>query len=196
MRKKMIMTFGKIILTAVVFCFIFSCKPRLTSDVYLDPNMDLHAIRTVAVMPFENLTREQMAADRVRDVVINMLLSTGEIYVVPPGEVMRGILFAGIPRPSDPSKDEAIKLAGFIKVDGIITGVVREYGEVRSGNTASNLVSISLQMIEGQSGKVVWTATSTKGGVTLEDRLFGGGGRPMNDVTEEAVNEIIDKYFR
>jgi len=30
----------------------------------------------------------------------------------------------------------------------------------------------------------------------LRDRLFGGGGEPMNVVTEEAVDELIDKLFK
>ena len=51
-------------------------------------------------------------------------------------------------------------------------------------------------MIEARTGKVVWTASSTKGGVSALDRLFGGGGKPMNDVTEKAVNDILNKFFK
>jgi len=196
MKKQMITNFGKIALAAAVIIFLHSCAAKMTEDVYVDPNMDLNAIRSVAVMPFDNFAREQKAAERVRDVVINMLLATGEIYVIPTGEVTRGANLAGISRPSTPSKDEAVKLAALVKVDAIITGVVREYGEVRSGATASNVVSMSLQLIEGQTGRVVWTASSTKGGVNIMDRLFGGGGDPMNDVTEKVVNELIEKYFK
>ncbi len=50
-------------------------------------------------------------------------------------------------------------------------------------------------MIETQTGKVVWTASSTKGGISVWDRLFGGGGKAMNEVTEEAVDDLLDKLF-
>ncbi|RJQ49028.1 MAG: penicillin-binding protein activator LpoB [Nitrospiraceae bacterium] len=186
--------FGKIALVLTVISLV-SCTASKLIDIYFDPNMDLGAVRTAAVMPFDNLTREQMAADRVRDVFINKLLSTGEIYVVPSGEVKRGILLLGISNPSSPSTEETVKLASLIKVDVIITGTVREYGEVRSGTTSANIISLSLQMIEGLSGKIIWTASSTKGGISTKDRLLGGGGRPMNDVTEEAVNDILNKFF-
>jgi len=73
---------------------------------------------------------------------------------------------------------------------------VREYGEVRSGTTSANIISLSLQMIETQTGKVVWTASSTKGGISIWDRLFGGGGQPMNVITEKAVNDLINKLFK
>jgi hypothetical protein len=74
--------------------------------------------------------------------------------------------------------------------------VVEEYGEVRSGSSAANLISISVQMMEAQTGRTVWTAASTKGGIGVVDRLLGGGGRPMYDVTRDAVNDVIAKLFK
>jgi len=168
-----------------------------TADMpYYDPNMDFASIRTVAVMPFENLTNDKSASERVRDVFANMLLSTGEIYVLPPGEVARGALRAGISNPSVPSTEEIIKLANIIKVDAVITGVLREYGEIRSGATSGYIISLSVKMIEVQTGKIIWTASSTKGGISMKDRLLGGGGKPMNEVTAEAVYDIINELFR
>ena len=83
-----------------------------------------------------------------------------------------------------------------IKADAVMTGTVREYGEVRSGTTVSQVISISMRMIEAQTGRVVWSASSTKGGISFKDRLLGGGGAPMNEITEKAVNETIDKLFK
>ena len=61
------------------------------TDVYRDSNMDFGSIKTIAVLPFANLARDQMVAERVRDVFINRLLSTEAVYVLPIGEVSRGI---------------------------------------------------------------------------------------------------------
>jgi polysaccharide biosynthesis protein PelC len=87
------------------------------------------------------------------------------------------------------------KLAKIVKVDAVISGVVREYGDVRSGTASADVISISLQLVEGQTGRVVWSASTTQGGISMMDRLFGGGGRPLNDVTEKAVNDLIFKLF-
>lgn len=165
------------------------------AGVYYDPNMDFGAIQKVAVMPFENLTTDRLAGERVRNVFSAMLLSTGTVYVLPPGEVARGVARVDITNPSAPSVEEMVRLGGIIKVDAMVTGVVREYREVRSGTTSANIISISLQMTETQTGKVVWTASSTKGGISVWDRLFGGGGKAMNEVTEEAVDDLLDKLF-
>jgi TolB-like protein len=166
-----------------------------SEDVYHEPNMDFGSVRSVAVLPFTDLTRGDEAAERVRDTFMGMLLATGAVYVLPPGEVARGMSKIGRIPDQGPSTEQIKQLSRILDVQGVITGVVREYGSVRSGATSANVVSISLQMIEVDSGMVVWSASSTKGGVTYLDRLIGGGGEPMDTVTVKAINELLDKLF-
>ena len=180
---------------ALLLGFLAACGTSDKLTYFHDPQMDFAAVRSIAVMPFENLTREQMAGERVREVFVNSLLATGAVYVVPTGEVSRGIARAGMLNPSGPSTEEIGKFAGIIRVDAVITGTVTEYGEVRSGSASANVISMSVQMIEVQTGRTVWTASATKGGISIWDRLFGSGGQPMNHVTIEAVNDILDKLF-
>lgn len=166
-----------------------------TPEVYRDATMDFGSIKTVAVMPFANLSKDQLAGERVRDVFSTMLMASGAVYAIPPGEVARGIATSALTNPAAPSADDVVKLAKNIKVDAVISGVIREYGDVRSGTASADVISLSLQMMEGQTGRVVWSASTTQGGIGLVDRLFGGGGRPLNDVTEKAVNDLIAKLF-
>jgi len=172
-----------------------ACASSKFVSSYRDPNMDFAALHTIAVMPFANLTREQQAADRVRDTFINSLLSTGAIYIIPTGEVARGISRSNIAHPEEPSLEEFAKIAGILNADAFITGVVREYGAVRSGSNTANIISLSMQMFDVESKKIVWTGSSTKGGISMKDRLLGSGGYPMNDVTEMAINDILNQLF-
>jgi hypothetical protein len=126
---------------------------------------------------------------------MNMLLATGAVYVLPPGEVARGIARAGM-NPVTPSVEDVKKIGTILDVKAVITGVVKEYGEIRAASSSANVISLSLQMIETQSGKVVWSAAATEGGIGAWDRLFGGGGKPINDVTEKAVNDLIESLFK
>lgn len=175
---------------------ILSAACASTIEMYRDPNMDFGAVKTVAVMPFVNLSRDQLAGDRVRDVFINALLGTGAVYVLPTGEIARGVTRAEIPNPLTPSPEEVVKLGKAIKAEAIVTGTVKEYGDVRSATTSANVISMSLQMMESETGRVVWTASTTKGGITFLDRLLGGGGQPMDIVTVRAVNDLINKLFK
>lgn len=172
------------------------CAGSRRSEVtYQNPNMDFSQIERVAVLPFGNLTATQPAGERVRDVFMTMLQASGSFYVIPPGEVTRGLSRVRIQNPAQPSADDVIALGKELKVQVIFTGTVREYGEVRSGSTPANAVSLSLQMLESQTGQIVWSASSTQGGVSAGDRLLGGKGVPMNEVTERAVRDLLDKLF-
>lgn len=171
------------------------CASTGSKVVFRDTNMDFGAVQTVAVMPFNNLTRENAAAERVRDVFMTMLQATGGVYVIPPGEVVRGISRLNLERPGSPTPEEVTKFAKIVNTDAVFTGTVTEYGEVRSGTSTANVISLSLQMMEAQTGKVVWSASSTQGGITTTDRLFGGGGEPMNATTQKAVDDLLDKLF-
>jgi len=166
-----------------------------STDSYKDPKMDFGSINTVAVMPFANLSKDALAGDRVRDVFMTMLLATGDVYVLPQGEVAKGIATSGIANPVAPSKEEIIKLASQLKADAVITAVIREYGELRSGSSSANVISLSLQMTEVQTGTVILSLSSSKGGISFLDRLFGGGGEPMNTITEKTVKDIVDRLF-
>jgi hypothetical protein len=185
-------------LAAFVLAVLLATAPdgrAQVTDVYRDPNMPFGSIQTVAVMPFANLARDQVVAERVRDVFINRLLATGAVYVLPVGEVARGIAQLEMSTPWAPTAEEAVKLGALLKADALITGVVREYGEVRSGTTTANVISMSIQIMETGTGKVVWSASSTKGGISFWNRLFGGGGQPLNVVTEKAVDALLDKLL-
>jgi hypothetical protein len=173
-----------------------ACAARRSAEVtYRDPQMDFSLIQKVAVLPFENLTTATTAAERVRDVFMTMMQATGSSYVIPPGEVARGVDRASVSHPTRPTPEEVVNLGKVVSVDAVITGVVREYGEVRSGSSSAGVVSISLQMLETQTGKVIWSASATRGGVDTADRLFGGGGQPMDQVTADAVRDLLDRLF-
>ena len=163
---------------------------------YQDKKMDFGAIKTVAVLPLQNLSRDNLAGERVRDVFSTMLLATNAVYVLPTGEVNRAIVRGNVQAPATPSTEEVIALGKLLAADAVIGGTVKEYGEVRSGSSAANAISMSLQMYETQTGKVVWAASTTQGGIGFGDRLLGGGGEPMNKVTEDAVRDLLNKLFR
>ncbi len=187
---------GRNIFFLLIFTTLAACASSGGGDTYRDANMDFGAVKTLAIMPIANLSREQMAADRVKDVLSTELLASGGVYVVPAGEVAKIIGTVGVVNVYAPSNDEIVRVATALKADAIITGTLKEYGEVRAGQSVANVISLSLQMAEGQTGRVVWAASTTKGGIGMKDRLLGGGGDPMNNVTLKAVDDLINKLFK
>jgi hypothetical protein len=166
------------------------------SESFRNASFDFGSVQTAGVMPLANMSRDSLSSDRIRDVFMNSLLAEGGIYVIPPGEMARGIISVGVANPSAPTPEEVIKICRQLKIDAVFTGSVREYGEVRSGSAMANIISLSMQMFEGQTGKIVWSAATTQGGIGMTDRLFGGGGESMNVVTAKAVNDLISNLYK
>jgi polysaccharide biosynthesis protein PelC len=184
----------KHIAIALVALTLAGCPTQRT---YHNPNMDFASIRTVVVLPFWNLSKDQQGADRVRDVFTNALLATNAVYVIPTGEVARAVSRSGMATPSTPAADDVVKLCAMLKADAVITGVLKEYGEVRTVSASSNVVALSLQMQEASTGKVIWAASSSRGGVGWAARILGSaGGDPVNDVTEQVVDDLLAQLFK
>ena len=83
---------GNLLISVLFLLLSTACSP---TGVYHDPNLDFGGIKSVAVLPFINLATDKNAADRIRDAFETSLMATGSIYVVPSGEVARGISRAG-----------------------------------------------------------------------------------------------------
>lgn len=195
MNRK-IQLFLPALMGVLLVCCAGCAKKETQKGVFFNELVDFASIETVAVLPFQNFSDDEDSAERVRDVFMGMLLATEAVYVLPPGEVHRAITRVGIVNPAAPSIEEIKSLAGILKVDVVITGAVREYQLVRSGASTANIISLSLQMIETETGTIIWSASSTKGGITIGDRMLGGGGEPMNDVTLESIDELLNKLFQ
>src|SRR3989304_269438 len=72
-----------------------SCARQLAPPSFVKPEMDLSLIRRVAVLPLDNLTREQNAHEKVRRLLIAELLASGAFEIVDPGEVNRALAELG-----------------------------------------------------------------------------------------------------
>jgi hypothetical protein len=184
-------------LTSLGIAIALSLAGCSSHRTYANPEMDFAAVRTVAVLPFWNLTKDPQGADRVRDVFTNALLATNAVYVIPTGEVARAVSRLSIATPVTPTAEEITKLCQMLKADAVITGVLKEYGEVRTSSATSHVVAVSVQMQEASTARVVWAGSSSKGGVSWGARLLGSAsGRPANDVTEQAVDDLLGQLFR
>lgn len=172
------------------------CASRKAAEVtYHDENMDFSLIQTVAVMPFDNLSTNPRAGDAVRDVFMTMLQATGSIYVLPPGEVGRGMERMALGANSKLTAEDVVQFANIVGADVVITGTVLEYGELRSGGSSGGVVSLGVRMLEAETGRVVWSASSSAGGVSAGARVFGGGGKPMDRKIRKAVNQLLNRLF-
>lgn len=163
---------------------------------YLHPMVDLGAIRTVAVLPFDNMTKADGAATKVHGIFLIELLSTGAFDVVEPGRVAKVV--GGGRSASMETLDSADfqRLGKELGVDGLFLGTVVDFAETRTGNTPAPEVAIRLRLVEVVSGVTVWSTSDSKSGATLSRQLIGVGGQSLTEATHELVRRQLATLIR
>jgi len=163
---------------------------------YLNRSADLGAIKTVAVLPFENLTADKLCAERLQRIFLTELLSREAFKVVEPGLVSRAMrrdqLDAATLTP-----EELKRLGGALGAEAFFMGSVLEYDEGRSaGSAASPRVKLVLKLVDAESGTTLWTVNREAGGATVTARLFGIGGVAASTVAESIIRSELAQFGR
>jgi polysaccharide biosynthesis protein PelC len=157
---------------------------------YVRPDADLSTIRTVSVLPFENVTNDRFAAERVQRIFLSELLMLGIFEVVEPGlaarVVRRDSVDVGTLGP-----DEIRKLGKELKAQGLFIGSVIEFDEGRSGSNPAPRVTLQVRLVDVETGITVWSIHKTAGGVTVTSRLFGFGGKAAMTLAEELIRSQL-----
>jgi hypothetical protein len=165
---------------------------RSAGSRYLHPNVDLAALKTAAVLPFENLTADRTAADKVQKIVVTELLALGVFEVVEPGTVVKAIRAERAESVEALGPAELQKIGAACQADVLFLGAVVDFADNRAGSTPAPEVTIQLRMVETQSGVTVWSVSRTRSGAGAMARLFGIGG----DSVTEAARQLVHQELR
>lgn len=157
---------------------------------YVKKDVDFSTIRTVAVLPFENVTGDRLSAERVQRIFVTELLNLDVFEVVEPGLVARTAKGAGLD-PATVTPDDAKKLGKELKAQALFVGSVMEYEEVRSGAVPVPRVTVQLRLVETETGATIWSISRSKSGTTIAARMFGVGGNTLIGLTQDLVREEL-----
>ncbi|HWC64698.1 MAG TPA: GNA1162 family protein [Thermoanaerobaculia bacterium] len=169
--------------------FCAACAHSVTQFVH--PNADLAALKSVAVLPFENLSADRTAGDKVQKIFSSELLSTGAFNVVEPGLVSKTLKASRIETVESLGPGDFKKLGEELKADAVFMGTVVDFAESRSGQTPTPDITIQLRLVECQSGATVWSASRSKSGASASARLFGIGGQSLTEAARQVVRQEL-----
>jgi TolB-like protein len=162
----------------------------MQSTDFTHPEIDFSFIRRVAVLPFDNLSTDQQAGFRVTRLIITELLASGAVDVVEPGEV-EGAL-ARIARTSAmPDIEQIVTLGESLGVQALVIGTVAQSEVLRSGAVGIPVVTIDAQMVETETGAIIWAATHTGKGGSVGARVLGTGGESISQTTRRCVQQLL-----
>ncbi|HHL40057.1 MAG TPA: hypothetical protein ENJ37_06095 [Deltaproteobacteria bacterium] len=170
------------------------CAP--TSLIYISPSANFSYIKKVAVLPFNNLSEDRYAGERVRSIVTVDLMSRQVFEVMEQGEVSKvlSIIFReeGFEegRAVQVDKETLNLIEQRLGVQAVILGSVDEYSGGRYGG--NTVVSISLRMLDTSSGIILWQVSVTELGGSIWRKLIGLEDIDKSVLTQRAVKRALD----
>jgi TolB-like protein len=176
------------------FCLFFVIGCGSTPKYYIRQKVDYSGIKKVAVLPFETLTPEEYAGEKIRKLVITELLSRG-IDVVEPGEVTRALIELKIRSLGSIKTTDIQNIAKTLGVEALIMGSVEAYGISRGISVTYPEVAINLRLIEASTGNIIWSVSHTSGGPNFWTRHFGAEGISLSEAATKVVKEAIDTLY-
>ena len=163
--------------------------------LYVNSDADMSYYDKVAVLPFSNLSGQPYAGDRVMRTFVTELVITERFHIVDPSE-FRAVLdriggLPGVDGNYDPKKlKDASKETG---ATGIIRGAVTEYGMQRGQSDETPILAFDVEMVDVQTGNIVWRASTSKRGKGRVPVIGGGGTRTLSRLTEETCHELVGR---
>lgn len=178
----------------IVAAVCLSCNSTMSSTQFTNPDIDFGFVQRVAVLPFENLSGDQQAGLRTTRLMITELLASGAVDVVEPGEVEGALArLGGFTR--QPSIEGIIQLGESLQVQALILGTVAQSEVLRAGAVGQPVVTLDAQMVETETGAIIWAATHTEKGSRVSARVLGTGGESISETTRRCVNQLLDTLF-
>jgi curli biogenesis system outer membrane secretion channel CsgG len=183
-----IVTSSLIALLALVGC-------AAPGKLYVNGDADMSYYDKIAVLPFSNLSGQPYAGERVMRTFVTELVITERFHIVDPSE-FRAVLdrIGGLPGMDgnyDPKKlKDASKETG---ATGIIRGAVTEYGMQRGQSDETPILAFDVEMVDVQTGNIVWRASTSKRGKGRVPVIGGGGTRTLSRLTEDTCHELVGR---
>jgi TolB-like protein len=179
-------------LALLLIISVVGCKGAVIR--YINPEANFSYIKKVAILPFNNMSNDRFAGERVRNTLTVELMSRGVFDVMERGEVSKvmGLVLraAGFEEGSAVEVDkETLKLLGErLGVQAVILGSVDEY---ESGGRRA-VVSLSVRMLDTSSGIILWQAKSTATGTSIWRTIVGLEEQDRSTLTRAAVKGALD----
>ena len=184
------------LLLIISLFMLIGCRGNMQTPYHVSKDVDFSFIKKVAVLPLENLSREQAAGEIVSRLTISELLASGLLNVVVPGEVMSIVNELNIENTSSLNKKQIKEIGRALSVQGIVMGSVEQYGYAKIGSSTVPEITISLMMVETGTGDIIWSVTKRRGGDGFLSRHFGASSQTLSktalDVVREAVGTLTE----
>jgi TolB-like protein len=181
----------QLLLLCVLVAGMAGCSARARSESFLRENVDISFVKKVAVLPFQNNSKDEFAPERIRDITTTQILAMGLFDVIDKG-LVDSVLREEAIEPGKPVDRQALRRIGQrLGVEVVAMGTIDLSGENRKGAMVYPEISITLRLLEIQNGEVIWQGTGHSTGDSIVRRLFGLAAYDVYEVSLQLVKELL-----
>jgi TolB-like protein len=180
-----------VLLVCFMLFTLFGCAGTTAPQVFMRPEFNKEYVRKVAVLPFEDIAGNSNIAARCRQITITQTLSSGLFDVVDKMQV-DSLLKQEAIQPGTPINVSTLRRLGqLLDVQAFLIGSLDEAGESQKGAAIFLELSMTMRLVDAESGLVLWQASGRNSGYSWWDRLFGLGGEDSFQVTLGLVRNLL-----
>ncbi len=193
---------NNMLLTSFVLVLISACT---TFDIsghnaaITEPNPE---IKRVAVIDFDfarpergktdrgRITRPMNAGSIMADIFAEHLLGSGLYEVVERRKVVRLMRDFEIDSGELFATDNITKIQQVLNIDGLVVGVVTEYGDWRGTLNWGGVVGFSARLVQVNSGSLIWAASANR------DMAMTNSTAIAHAASQDALEDLIAQLGR
>jgi len=159
--------------------------------VRMTEGLSLHAVKRIAVLPFDNRSEEINAGERVTHVFIAALHKERVVQILELGEVERFLIRNRIRSTAQVDLQLLSAMGRELGVDAVLLGIVDEYGyRIMSGDQIP-VVGVSLRILDTRTGNILLAASYSRSGIDSETVFTLGRIRSVTQLTEEVTGQMV-----
>jgi TolB-like protein len=170
---------------------LFGCAGTTVPQVFMRPEFNKEYVNKVAVLPFEDIANNPTMARRCRQITITQILASGLFEVVDKMQVDSVLKQEAIQFDTPINASTLRRLGQLLDVQAFLVGSLDEAGYIHKGAADYLDISMTMRLLDAESGLVLWQASGRNSGYSWWDRLFGVGGKDSFQVTQELVRDLL-----
>lgn len=180
--------------TCVVLAMVWLSGCAAAPRLFVNRDADMTLYKKVAIAPFTNLSGEPYATGRVVRAFTTELVISNRLSIVDPSMYQAELERLDARMDSQGAIDitKLREACGKLDATAVIRGAVSEYGMRRNGTEEFPVVSFDAEMVDVQTGIVVWRISVTESGKGRLPIVGGVAERTFSRVTEAACKRAVN----
>lgn len=178
----------------VVMLLLKSLSPSVgnrvsTAGSYIpDPNRT--PIIRVAVIPFDNVSSDSTATDKMMDAVITYLLHTQVVDVAEPILLEQQLLNQKVRKSSEITLKAAAELKKNLGVNALLLGKITAYQIDNSGGDSIPVISVNARLLDVDTLGIIWSTTIVRKGNDRSILFDVGRIETLSDLNLLVANDL------